>query len=176
MDFRTEKQENNSSKIILISNSPEETFCVGNRIAKALLCKDRLKTCFKTGSLIALEGTLGSGKTCLVKGIANGLGVNETLTSPTYTIINEYLLPENVFDGAKCLYHIDAYRLEGDKDFEDIGGIDIINTDGITIIEWSERLQKSLPREKVTVAIEITGNFSRKICITGLNNYELTCH
>ncbi|MDR0322876.1 MAG: tRNA (adenosine(37)-N6)-threonylcarbamoyltransferase complex ATPase subunit type 1 TsaE, partial [Treponema sp.] len=112
----------------LVSNSPEETFALGQNIASLL----------SPGSVVALKGTLGSGKTCLAKGIARGLGITDIITSPTYTIISEY-------PASTTLFHIDAYRLNGDKDFEDIGGPEIINSCGISIIEWSERIPNSLP-------------------------------
>ena len=136
----------------MVSNSPEETFSLGQRIA-ALLSQ---------GSVIALKGTLGSGKTCLAKGIANGLGVTDNITSPTYTIINEYKTND------VNLYHIDAYRLNNDKDFEDIGGTEVINSGGISIIEWCERIPKSLPDNSIIISFEITGPYSRLIQVTGL--------
>ena len=115
------------------------------------------------GSVIALQGNLGSGKTCLAGGIAAGLGISENLTSPTYTIINEYQRDEP----SPALYHIDAYRLNGDRDFEDIGGVEIIRSAGISVIEWSERIPKSLPENAITVSLEITGPTSRLIKIKG---------
>jgi tRNA threonylcarbamoyladenosine biosynthesis protein TsaE len=137
--------------IEILSNSPQDTFSLGRRIAPFLTA----------GSVVALEGELGSGKTYLVKGIADGLGVTETITSPTYTIISEYRC-------SFALYHIDAYRLLNDEDFENLGGIEVINGGGISLIEWSERIPKSLPREKITVIIKITGPSSRLIQISGL--------
>jgi len=134
-----------------ISNSPDDTFSLGRRIASFLTA----------GSVVALQGELGSGKTYLVKGVANGLGVTETITSPTYTIISEY-------NSSPPLYHIDAYRLSDDEDFENAGGREIINSGGISLIEWSERVPKSLPPETITVIIKITGPFSRLIQINGL--------
>ena len=142
--------------INLTSNSEEETFAIGERIAKHLL----------PGSVIALSGTLGSGKTILTKGIASGLGLTENLTSPTYTIINEYPLP-NI---KNTLFHIDAYRLNNNKDFEDINGLEIVNSKGICIIEWSCRIKESLPPETINISIEIIDNDIRKIKITGLEN------
>jgi tRNA threonylcarbamoyladenosine biosynthesis protein TsaE len=134
-----------------VLNSPDETFDIGRRIAALLL----------PGSIVALNGVLGSGKTCLTKGIAFGFGINENITSPTYTIINEY--------EASCpFYHIDVYRLNGDKDFEDIGGNEIIESGGICVIEWSEKIPKSLPDEKISIYLEITGHSSRLIRIEGL--------
>jgi len=140
-----------------ISNSEEETFYIGKKIAGILT----------NGSIVALSGTLGSGKTCLAKGIACGLGIGETITSPTYTIISEYSLPN--LTGKKwhtnqpVLYHIDAYRLDNEEDFEQIGGSEIINSGGIIIIEWSERIKKSLPDKIISITLEISGPASRVI-------------
>ena len=137
--------------IELLPKSPDETFDIGRRIGALL----------QPGSIVALNGVLGSGKTYLTKGIAFGLGIKENITSPTYTIINEY--------NAYCtFYHIDAYRLNGDKDFTDIGGNEIIESGGICVIEWSERISKSLPDEKISIRLEITGPSSRLIRIEGL--------
>jgi len=154
------------------SSSPEETFSLGQSIAPFL----------SPGSVVALKGELGSGKTCLAKGIASGLGIKDVLTSPTYTIINEYREKEDspVTGGAasagsyaaRALFHIDAYRLENDKDFEDIGGPEIINGNGISIIEWSDRIPNSLPDDKISISLEITGPSSRSIRIKGLELVE----
>jgi tRNA threonylcarbamoyladenosine biosynthesis protein TsaE len=135
----------------LISGSAEETISIGKKIAGFLT----------PGSVIALNGSLGSGKTCLTKGIAKGLGINENITSPTYTIISEY-------SGETTLYHIDVYRLKNNEDFENIGGSEIINGSGISVIEWSERVFESLPPDVITVSIEINGLNSRIIKIDGL--------
>jgi len=141
--------------IELISNSPDETIALGKKIAASL----------SAGSVVAITGTLGSGKTCLTKGIALGLGLTENITSPTYTIINEYQR-----EHSPTLYHIDAYRLNCDKDFEDIGGIDTINSGGISIIEWSERIPYSIPKNTISVNLEIKDGLSRTIKIKGLDS------
>jgi len=133
------------------SDSPDDTFSLGRRIASFL----------GAGSVVALQGELGSGKTYLVKGIAKGLGVTETITSPTYTIISEY-------NSSPVLYHIDAYRLSDDEDFENSGGREILNSGGISLVEWSERIPKSIPKEAIMVIIKITGPCSRLIQINGL--------
>jgi len=140
--------------LLFITNSPEETFALGERISKLL----------SHGSVVALEGALGSGKTHLTKGIALGLGISENLTSPTYTIVSEYQ------SSALQLYHIDAYRLNNDSDFEDIGGAEIINSNAISVIEWSDRIINSLPENTITISLEITGQSSRLIKITGVKN------
>jgi len=141
----------------VVSGSPKETFALGRRIAALLT----------PGSVLALNGALGSGKTCLVKGIAGGLGISENVTSPTYTIISEYQYGEKT---PAVFYHIDAYRLNSDRDFEDIGGPEIIASAGISVIEWSERIPKSLPENAITISLEITGASSRLIRINGLES------
>jgi len=116
----------------------------------------------KKGSIIALKGGLGAGKTCLVKGIARGLGVAEIVTSPTYTIVSEYSARLN--GEMVPLYHIDAYRLNGDEDFENTGAGELIGggeSGGIAIIEWSERIARSIPTDALRIDIEITGPQSR---------------
>jgi len=138
-----------------ISASPEETSAAGKRIALHL----------KNGSVVALQGTLGSGKTCIAKGIALGLGITENITSPTYTIINEYLIPYK----AGTFYHIDVYRLNNNNDFNDLGGPEIINSNGISVIEWSDRISQSLPPDAIIISINITGVTSRHIQINGLD-------
>jgi len=142
----------------LLSNSPQETSAIGKSIAEHL----------SFGSIVALHGTLGSGKTCLSKGISLGLGITENITSPTYTIINEYPLHLPSRPELCKLYHIDAYRLNDDKDFEEIGGLEIIHGNGICIIEWSERIKNSIPESAITVFIHITGPHSRTITISGI--------
>jgi tRNA threonylcarbamoyladenosine biosynthesis protein TsaE len=134
----------------ILSSSPEETIAAGERIAGLL----------HGGSVVALRGGLGSGKTCLTKGIARGLGITEEITSPTFTIISEY-------QGEFPLYHIDAYRLGGDDDFIDLGGEDLLYGQGISVIEWSERLPGTIPGDALVVEIEITGDNQRMIRITG---------
>ncbi|MDR0502323.1 MAG: tRNA (adenosine(37)-N6)-threonylcarbamoyltransferase complex ATPase subunit type 1 TsaE [Treponema sp.] len=135
----------------MVSNSAEETFAFGQHIASLL----------KSGSVAAVSGELGSGKTCLAKGIAAALGITENITSPTYTIISEYQIPNTPVN----FYHIDAYRLNNDDDFGQIGGTEIINGGGISVIEWSERIANSLPPDSIHITIEITGPASRLIKI-----------
>ena len=116
--------------------------------------------------MVALYGGLGAGKTCFTKGIARGLGVAETVTSPTYTIICEYRA--GLGGAAFPLYHIDAYRLSGDEDFESTGAGEFMGRRGITVIEWSERIPGSIPEDAITVEIDITGPQSRVFRIRGL--------
>jgi len=154
----TDRQE-----IRLNSSSPLETFAIGRKIAGFLL----------PGSSVALKGTLGSGKTELAKGIASGLGITENMTSPTYTIVNEYAFKRAAKEAV--FFHIDVYRLNSEKDFEDIGGDEILNSGGICVIEWSDRILNLLPPDCINVSIEITGDTSRSIRITGEKIHEFTC-
>jgi tRNA threonylcarbamoyladenosine biosynthesis protein TsaE len=135
--------------ITVFSSSPEETAAWGERIGRLL----------SRGSVVALQGGLGAGKTCFAKGIARSLGVGEEVTSPTYTIISEY-------EGVLPLYHIDAYRLSGDEEFQALGAEDLLCGGGVSVIEWSERIPRSLPPDAVVVELEIAGGETRRIHIT----------
>jgi tRNA threonylcarbamoyladenosine biosynthesis protein TsaE len=127
--------------LIQKSSSPEETMAIGERIASLL----------KRGSVLALKGPLGAGKTCLTKGIAKAFGIEEEVTSPTYTIVSEY----EAHSPAMPFYHIDAYRLSGDDDFAAMGGEEYLEGNGIAVVEWSERIPAALPPETFFVEIEI---------------------
>jgi tRNA threonylcarbamoyladenosine biosynthesis protein TsaE len=109
------------------------------------------------GSVVALKGGLGAGKTCLVKGIARGLGIREEVTSPTYTIVSEYAA------GKLPFYHIDAYRLGGDDDFQALGGDEYVYGEGIAVIEWSDRIPESIPRSALRISIDILADGRRSI-------------
>jgi len=129
--------------------SPEETMALGERLARGL----------GRESVVALYGGLGSGKTRFVKGFARGLGVAENVASPTYAVVCEY---DAGLDGRTFpLYHVDAYRLNGDDDFEAVGAREFMGSGGVTIVEWSERVPGSIPADAVTVEIEVTGPESR---------------
>jgi tRNA threonylcarbamoyladenosine biosynthesis protein TsaE len=142
------------------SSSPEETISLGKFFAKT----------FRPGSVIALRGGLGAGKTCMVKGIAFELGIMETITSPTYTIVSEYTARLN--GQPLPLYHIDAYRLNDDDDFESTGAGEYMDGQGIVLVEWSERIPRSIPADAIIIEIEITGPQSRIIRI----HDESACH
>jgi tRNA threonylcarbamoyladenosine biosynthesis protein TsaE len=133
-----------------ICSNSEETFSRGKKIAKLL----------KKGSIVALNGPLGAGKTCLAKGIAKGLRVKETVTSPSYTIVSEY---EGTLKGESVhIYHIDAYRLAGNDDFSAIGGEEIVFGDGISIIEWCERIPDFIRSGVLRVDIQIMDDEKRQ--------------
>jgi tRNA threonylcarbamoyladenosine biosynthesis protein TsaE len=106
------------------------------------------------------------GKTCFTKGIARGLGVAEELTSATYTIISEY-------PGKFPLYHIDAYRLQGDDDFNALGGEDFLYGPGVSVVEWSELIPQSIPPAAIIVEISIAQGEKRLIRIPALTASDI---
>lgn len=135
----------------IISRSSTETIRIGEQLGGQLF----------PGTLIALSGDLGSGKTCLVHGIASGLDVPEGIyvTSPTYALVNEY-------HGRLILFHVDVYRLEGTSDLEDIGFDEMIAADGVTVIEWAEKVLHRLPKERLSILLSILDDHSRSLEIT----------
>ncbi len=113
------------------------------------------------GLVVAFRGDLGAGKTVMAKGAARGLGITDEVTSPTFTIISEY-------SGRLRLHHVDAWRLGGWTDFQEIGGEDILDDPGaLCLIEWSERLAGDLPRETEVVELVVEADGRRRARITG---------
>ena len=120
-----------------ISRSEAETEDLGRRLAAAL----------SPGAVVAYRGGLGMGKTAFTRGLARGLGYEGRVTSPTFTIVNEY-------DGTGLpLFHFDMYRLEGPEDLFGIGWEDYLDRGGVCAVEWSERVEEALPGDAVTVSI-----------------------
>jgi tRNA threonylcarbamoyladenosine biosynthesis protein TsaE len=142
----------NKSDIEILSQSAEDTSRIGKEIGSRI----------KSGTVIALTGDLGCGKTAFVQGLAKGLDVpaDYPITSPTYTLINEY-------PGRYPLFHIDLYRLENRVDFEDIGLYDILDSEGVAAVEWAERLSPELLSDALHIHIEFAGDDSRRIRIIG---------
>ena len=103
--------------------------------------------------VICLEGELGSGKTVFTKGFAKAMGIEDTITSPTFTLIKEYL------NGELPLYHMDVYRLEETGD--DIGITDYFNKGGVTIIEWADIIEDKLPEERLVIKFKVINEDSR---------------
>ena len=136
-----------------ITNSPAQTEAVGAALARILL----------PGTVIAYRGDLGAGKTAFTRGLARGLGVNDPVTSPTYTIVNEYL------GGRMPLFHFDMYRLHSADDLWDIGWEDYLERGGVCAVEWSENVAEAM-ENPITVTIEKTGEESRRITIEGGEN------
>ena len=133
-----------------ITNSPEETEKVGAALGKILT----------PGAVIAYRGDLGAGKTAFTRGLARGLGYVEPVTSPTYTVCNEYL------GGRLPLFHFDMYRLRSSDDLWDIGWEDYLDRNGVCAVEWSENVDDAM-ENAVWVTIEKTGEESRQITIEG---------
>ena len=119
------------------------------------------------GTTVALCGTLGAGKTRRVQAIAEGLGVNRRdVVSPTFVLIQEY-------HGQRMIYHIDAYRLRDDDEFQQLGPDEYFESDGLVLIEWADRIERSLPRDYVEIRIEVTGVESRRFEIRAVGRrYE----
>lgn len=137
--------------LTFISNNHDETKAFGEALAAKL----------KSGDVIALSGSLGAGKTVLVKGVAQALKIKEAIVSPTFTLVQEY-------EGIMPLYHLDLYRLSGEDEFESMGGEDFLYSDGLTFIEWSEKISSMLPDNTVYIDIQIEKDLSRKITVKGL--------
>ncbi len=133
-----------------ITNSPEQTERVGEALAKVL----------KPGTVIAYRGDLGAGKTAFTRGLARGLGVKEIVTSPTYTIVNEYL------GGRLPLFHFDMYRLGSEEELFDIGWEDYLERGGVCAVEWSENVWDAM-ENPIVITISRLGETSRKIEIEG---------
>ena len=112
----------------------------------------------KAGSVVALSGPLGSGKTVLIQGICSGLGVTEFVTSPSFVIINEY-------PGKVKVYHFDLYRLDNIEEFVKLGYEEYFYGNGITVIEWAEKIKKFLPEERVEINLKILSEKKRGISV-----------
>ena len=133
-----------------ITNSPAETEAVGAALARVL----------KPGTVIAYRGDLGAGKTAFTRGLARGLGIKESVTSPTYTIVNEYL------SGSMPLFHFDMYRLGSEDELFDIGWEDYLERGGVCAVEWSENVWGAM-EDAIVVTISRLGEDTRRIEIEG---------
>ena len=136
-----------------ITNSPQETELLGERLGKTLC----------GGEVIAYLGDLGAGKTAFTRGLARGLGITMRVTSPTYTIVNEYT------GGRLPLFHFDMYRLGSSEELFDIGWEDYLLRGGVCAVEWSENVFDAM-ENAITVAIEKTDDETRRITIEGRKN------
>ncbi len=120
------------------------------------------------GMVICVDGELGSGKTVFVKGFAKALGINETITSPTFSLIKEYQ------EGELPLYHMDVYRLDDSQ--EDFGLGDYLNQDAVCIIEWPEMIEEQLPEERLDIKFKVIGDNTRVLILTPYGQkYEDLC-
>ena len=133
-----------------ITHSPAETERIGEALGRII----------PAGTIIAYRGNLGAGKTAFTRGLARGLGYTEAVTSPTYTIVNEYL------GGRLPLFHFDMYRLASADDLWDIGWEDYLDRNGVCAVEWSENVEEALDGA-MSVTIERLGEEERRVCLEG---------
>ena len=133
-----------------LTNSPAETEKIGAALGKIL----------QPGTVIAYRGDLGAGKTAFTRGLARGLGYTDMVTSPTYTIVNEYL------GGRIPLFHFDMYRLASSDDLWDIGWDDYLDRGGVCAVEWSENVSDAM-EDAIVITIHKTGENGRRIEIEG---------
>jgi len=134
----------------VISHSADETRAAGERLGARL----------EAGAVVACIGELGAGKTCFIQGLARGLGVETPVTSPTFVLINEYR-------GRLPVHHLDAYRTDSLLEVLDLGIEEMMHGDGVTVIEWADKLLPILPAHTITVTIDGLGDEPRRIVIEG---------
>jgi len=136
----------------IFTGSPEETIAVGNVLADWL----------RDGDVVLLHGDLGAGKTTLVKGIATGFRIDGVVSSPTFSLVNEY--DAGLAAPVTRLYHLDLYRLRGEDDLASIGFEDFVApTDGVTLVEWPERAASALPDIYMLIEIEPVDSERRRL-------------
>jgi tRNA threonylcarbamoyladenosine biosynthesis protein TsaE len=140
------------------TNSAAETRALGEELSSSL----------RPGDVVVLEGELGAGKSELARGIARGLGVRETVTSPSFTILNVYE------SGRYPLYHFDWYRLESADELYELGMDEYLGGDGIAVVEWAERCPEAVPENTIRITLDVTGEESRRIQILR-REYETSC-
>jgi tRNA threonylcarbamoyladenosine biosynthesis protein TsaE len=133
------------------SNSPSETEALGRRLAEDA----------EVGSVLALQGELGSGKTLFTKGFVAGLGSNATVSSPTFTIVHEYR------DGRLPVYHFDFFRVESSQSLARLGLDDYLFGDGISVIEWANRFPEFIPEQARWILFEIKSENQRAVTFQG---------
>jgi len=136
--------------MVITTNNESETINEGEKLGHTL----------KPGAVVALYGELGAGKTAFTKGIAAGLGIGMNVTSPTFTIVNEY-------PGKTPIFHFDMYRLESEAELFDIGWDDSLERGGVCVVEWSEKVPGAFDMDTIKVKLISTGESSRSLEITG---------
>ena len=136
--------------MIYYTNSDKETEAVGEQFGRTV----------KDGTVVAMYGDLGAGKTAFVRGMARGMGITERVSSPTFTIVNEYL-------GDRTLIHFDMYRLGSADELFDIGWEDYIARGAVCAVEWSENVEEAFYGDEIILTIEKTSDTSRQITMEG---------
>lgn len=132
----------------IISDSANETFKLGIELGEAS----------KPGSIFALYGELGTGKTVIAKGIAKGMGIKEDVTSPTFLLLEEYI-------SKKTLYHFDLYRIEAAHEFDELNFEDYWAGEGVSVIEWAEKAGDRIPADSIKIYLKWIDESRRKIVI-----------
>ena len=134
---------------VAVTDSAEETRAYGIALARVLVA----------GDFIALDGALAAGKTCLVQGLAEGLGYRGAVTSPTFTLLHPY-------EGGRLpLYHFDVYRLASPAELEGIGYEEYFYSDGVCVVEWADLVAQYLPEQRIGIKMERIGPAQRRISI-----------
>ena len=144
--------------MVLQTKSTSETIRIGKNIGRTL----------RPGDVVALVGELGTGKTQFIKGLAKGLGVGKPtyISSPSFTLINEY-------SGRVPFYHIDLFRLKSEKEAEELGLEEYFQGEGISAVEWADKIPSWLPKENLWIHIHYTGENTRSLEIVGIGDrYE----
>ncbi|HAJ33823.1 MAG TPA: tRNA (adenosine(37)-N6)-threonylcarbamoyltransferase complex ATPase subunit type 1 TsaE [Candidatus Atribacteria bacterium] len=132
--------------LTIITKSPEKTKNLGKEVSKLA----------KSGDLLAFYGELGAGKTCFIQGISQGLEVKDYVTSPSFTIINEY-------QGKIPIYHFDLFRLDNAEEILELGYEEYFYGEGLTVIEWAEKIEQLLPKEHLKIDIKFKDRYQRTI-------------
>ncbi|MBI2371141.1 MAG: tRNA (adenosine(37)-N6)-threonylcarbamoyltransferase complex ATPase subunit type 1 TsaE [Deltaproteobacteria bacterium] len=140
-----------SAELVVRTAGPEETRALGRALGARLF----------PGSVVALRGPLGSGKTCLVQGLAEGLGVGPELpVSPSFILVAEY-------QGRLPLYHLDLYRLKQRSEVDELGYREYLYGEGVAVVEWADRVPEILPEARLEVALEFAGGDARTVVLVG---------
>ena len=132
----------------IVTRSPDETRDLGRALGEVLAA----------GGFVALVGELGSGKTVLVQGIAEGLGCEGSVSSPSFVIVNEYR-------GRVPVFHVDLYRVSDPRSLDDLGYREIFYGDGVALVEWADRAPDLLPDERLDASLEIAGPEARRVTL-----------
>jgi tRNA threonylcarbamoyladenosine biosynthesis protein TsaE len=142
-------------ELTLSTHGPDETLALGRHMGSLL----------EAGDVVALIGDLGAGKTCLAKGIARGLDVPESsyVRSPSFMILNMY-------PGRHTLHHLDLYRIHSPAELEDLGYREIFYGEGVTVIEWADKIDSLLPEEHLRVCLDFQDETGRVITLAGIGN------
>lgn len=140
-------------KKTVTTTTSDESFSLGKHLGASA----------RPGDVFALSGELGSGKTILAKGIAEGIGITEDITSPTFTLLE-------IYESRLPFYHFDLYRIESDAELEQLYFEDYWEGNGVSVIEWAERAEARLPDTAIRIHIEYINSTTRSICIEHPDN------